>query len=48
MTEATNEAPAAPETATLLTDPPAAESQPDAGQRRRARAVGFMAVGSGV
>ena len=32
MTEATNEAPAAPETATLLTDPPAAESQPDAGQ----------------
>ena len=32
MTEATNEAPAAPETATLLTDPPAAESQPEAGQ----------------
>lgn len=32
MTEAMNEAPAAPETATLLTDPPAAESQPDAGQ----------------
>ena len=32
MTEATNEAPAAPEPSTLLTDPPAAEDQAAAGQ----------------
>ena len=32
MTEATNEAPAAPEPSTLLTDPPAAEGQAAAGQ----------------
>ena len=32
MTEATNEAPAAPEPSTLLTDPPTAEGQAAAGQ----------------